>query len=707
MRLYTRPAAGISWALLVVSLVIGCRQEVPPLFRPNQPPETTLTIIPEDSTLGFYSYRVYWHGTDPDGRVVRYIFAITDTVSRTPEENWDPQRAEDRERSFYTEKSDSIFIFDSARGRQTFNISAIDDHGRMDRTPARSFFSIVDNGLPRVEFLDVRTDRADIAPCAALPCTIPAYTDFRVSFRGTTRNNRITGFQWQGIRPGEIEPEPWQPLLEDSLFLPGGTDTEGVSARGDRWTLRGDTVTVFYHNARADSIEHGNFVFRARVRDEANLVSLLSLGARRVVLNYDPDTRLQRISPCDCPNPPPNCGARDSVAVGWVVGVDQTGFQDRSLWMRVCPGDTVPQFAHMRFYVRGADDGRDEPMNPAGTRRDVGFSYRFKWTAGEGDDFLRSDNMPFSDEVAAADFVLPPPYGTPWHGGFSGWGIPNAGVCPFNFTFLAAAVDEHGKGDGTPDSLSFFASAAPVIDSVRVPPVLVFVPVCPPQFSSFCPNLATLPPFGPDTLLVQGEFIQGPSQFPISFGSNRFTFPFRAWGHEHPRDRNPVQGQAAYSSLSEGRIRSWRFTFDCTAPGCADILIPGEMQWKADRQDLDPPGQQIFDDPLQIDLPLDTLCTSPPGAPCFGTFKMALPRGGFGPYRFTVQGRDSEAQGQLCPEPSDLGPNPSTFSRTVAEQGRRTQLITRTVVVRQLQEVRRYVPAPAKPIFGTEKRLMP
>lgn len=708
MRQYTRPAAGLSWILLVFSLVIGCRQEVPPLFRPNQPPETTLTVIPEDSTQGFYSYHVYWHGTDSDGRVVRYIFAITDTISRTPEDNWDPQRAEDRERSFYTEKTDSVFIFDSARGRQTFNISAIDDHGRLDRTPARAFFRIVDNGLPRVEFLSVRTSRADIAPCAgALPCTIPAYTNFRVSFRGTTRNNRITGFQWQGIRPGEIDPEPFQPLGADSLYLDAGRDTTAVEATGDTlWTLRGDVVTVFYRNVRADSIEHGNFSIRARVRDEANLVSLISSGARRVVLNYDPDTRFQRMSPCDCPKPPPNCGSRDSVAVGWVVGVDQIEFTDPAEWLRFCPGDTVPQLSHLRFFARGSDDRRDEPMDPDAGRRDVGFSYRFEWTAGEGDDELRNSNMPFSEEYAAADYVLPPPFGTPWHGGFHGWGQDSQGACPFNFTFFVSAVDEHGKRDGTPDSLSFFVGGNPVLDSISVPKVLVFVPTCPPGFASFCPDLNTMAPFGPDTVVVQGVFEPGPPPgFPLVFGSNRFTFPFLAWGHDDRRDRNPLRNQNVFESTRDGRIRAWRFTFDCLGSNCQDILIPGEGVWRADRDNQDPPGQQAFDDALQIPLALDTLCTSPPGAPCFGTFKMSLPEGGFDRYLFTLQGRDAEAQGQTCTEPSDLGSSPSSFPRPVS--GRTTQLFQQPVVLLQLQTVRRYVPAPTATAFGVQKRLMP
>ena len=56
----------------------------------------------EESTAAFYRYHVYWRGEDPDGEVVRFLFAITDTVSLDEEENWDPSLAVDRERGVFT-----------------------------------------------------------------------------------------------------------------------------------------------------------------------------------------------------------------------------------------------------------------------------------------------------------------------------------------------------------------------------------------------------------------------------------------------------------------------------------------------------------------------------------------------------------------------------------------------------------------------------
>jgi hypothetical protein len=122
-------------------------------FPAQSAPQTTLTVVPEDSAQGYYRYHVYWRGEDSDGRILRYIFAITDTLSRNEEDNWNPGIAEDRDRGIYTTKTDSVFIFNSARGRQAFNITSIDDFGDRDPSPARAYFRIVDNGLPCVHFL--------------------------------------------------------------------------------------------------------------------------------------------------------------------------------------------------------------------------------------------------------------------------------------------------------------------------------------------------------------------------------------------------------------------------------------------------------------------------------------------------------------------------------------------------------------------------
>lgn len=710
MRRHTRPLAGlVSFFLVIVGLALGCREDVPPLFRRNQVPQTTLTVVPEDSAQGYYRYHVYWRGEDSDGRILRYIFAITDTLSRNEEDNWNPGIAEDRDRGIYTTRTDSVFIFNSARGRQAFNITAIDDFGDRDPSPARAFFRIIDNGLPCVRFLGVRafgTSDTRLHPCGeaspcsaqvAPPCTIPTFTNFKVSFTGVTGNGGITGVQWQGIRPGEVNPEPFQPLGADSLFLPtlplGGRLAGFHPITGDTtWLLQTDTITVYYRNVRGsseDSIPSGNFVVRARVRDEARRESLLSSGTRRVTVNFDPETRLYRIAACDCPKPPPNCASRDSVRAGYIVGIESNAFPDSSAWIRFCEGDTLPQLPWVRFYSSGHDDVRDIPKE-GNTLREVGFSARFSWTAVT----QVNTNMPFSPEYTAQTYGLPPidPRGT-WRGFKNGWGNARfPGACPFNFTYYVSSVDENGKRDGSPDSLHFYVSSAPSIDSVYAPMVLVLVPKCQQGLDpAFCPPTAGLT-FGPDTVLVTGQYVDVPRPPGCLYtqgcnpGENRFKLPLVLWGHESPRDRDPLLN---YSPTAIGRIRSWFYDFLCLDPGCEDQFPPpGEGRWRDDRQlTSDPPNVQIFDDSLVVTAVLDTVLVGPGPA-----WKEILEPTILGPQLFTAQGRDTDAGGQLCNEPSDLGPAPASFPRDVSAEGRVTQRIQRQVILRQLQDVRPYAP---------------
>jgi hypothetical protein len=188
--------------------------------------------------------------------------------------------------------------------------------------------------------------------------------------------------------------------------------------------------------------------------------------------------------------------------------------------------------------------------------------------------------------------------------------------------------------------------------------------------------------FGPDTLLLVGTHIPDDltnPQTPLGFGFNRFQIPLRVFGHDHPRDQPPLVREDFW-----GRIRAWIFDYVCLEPLCADLPVSGAGVWRDDR--FEP---NVFDDSLQVTFSLDTLCTT--SSPCGFNVKAALPTGSFGTYRFDLQGRDTNALGSTCSEPSDLGPTPSSFARPISDYGRLTPLLSRQVVMRQLQEVRPYV----------------
>jgi hypothetical protein len=347
----------------------------------------------------------------------------------------------------------------------------------------------------------------------------------------------------------------------------------------------------------------------------------------------------------------------------------------------------------VRFYSRGRDDQRDLPTHPSGLRP-VKFSARYAWRAGSADNPLSNQTMPFSVDTTAIQGNFHLPTGEPWLGWVNGWGDVDRfpGLCPFDFVYYSAAVDENDKRDGTPDSLAFYVSGSPQFDSLFAPLVLVLAPVCSAGLSPFCPSLDSLS-FGPDTMLVVAEHVRDPAvppappTTPLGLGSNRFKLPMRGWAHDWPRDNNQYIRAELW-----GRIRAWLFNFDCTDSTCAGVNVPGGGQWREDRYE-----PQVFDDTLQVTFVLDTLCVSGavPCVPSFDNVKAVLPPSSSGTYHFTLQSRDTSPNAPECFEPSDLGPRPSPFPRPTADYGRKTVTESRTVVLRQLQEVRPYVVAPA------------
>jgi hypothetical protein len=115
-------------------LVTGCADSVKPIRIENSSPGTGLTYAPLDSDTTYYRVHIYWEGFDRDGEVVRFLFAI-DADTSLPVPQW---------RS--TSKNDSTFAFlvdpvSDVRGH-VFMVSAVDNDGFYDRSPARRFFSV-------------------------------------------------------------------------------------------------------------------------------------------------------------------------------------------------------------------------------------------------------------------------------------------------------------------------------------------------------------------------------------------------------------------------------------------------------------------------------------------------------------------------------------------------------------------------------------
>ena len=155
-------------ALLVLSS-LGCRKALSPSALDNQPPETWIVAAPQDTIttrdgsdqpikpqIGKIPVRfhMYWAGTDRDGIVTGFYWAVTETLAVPPEGSSSvPALPGPKARDYhFTTSTDSTFIFTASEDvnerQHAFFIYAVDDKGRPDPTPARFVFSSYDRFPP-------------------------------------------------------------------------------------------------------------------------------------------------------------------------------------------------------------------------------------------------------------------------------------------------------------------------------------------------------------------------------------------------------------------------------------------------------------------------------------------------------------------------------------------------------------------------------
>src|SRR6266487_967824 len=111
-------------AALVLLIGIGCRKPLTPSVDRNQAPETWITAAPQDTitikdsrgvvigqpipgTIAF-RFHIYWAGSDQDGTVRGYYYAVVETVA-TPGLDAPPLPGPKTRDYHYTTKTDSLF----------------------------------------------------------------------------------------------------------------------------------------------------------------------------------------------------------------------------------------------------------------------------------------------------------------------------------------------------------------------------------------------------------------------------------------------------------------------------------------------------------------------------------------------------------------------------------------------------------------------
>jgi hypothetical protein len=543
---------------------------------------------------------------------------------------------------------------------------------------------------PAPQVLLQRVLRSGEAPCVGTaPCTLGVGSTFEFEVSGDSPDHTaIAGFQWQAAWPGDsLADAPMEPDCRSGGFLPAGDGawrldgfpadslqycigahatecTAGAPRPDTLFAIRSGVLRVRYgpRATQFSGAAAGRFVFRARVRDAAGRTS--PFDTILVALNRPPATAIERIAACDCPQPPPQCGAADSVRAGWITGTDFQPEWPPERWIRFCDGDTLPVNVRVRFFVRGHDDPRDHNCESQPDAA-LSYSYRFEWSRGTAETRF----MPYSRPVLSG--LLAVPDGT-WAGGSVSW----FGTLPVDYVFYAATVDPLGKFDATPDSIRFHGDFPPAIDSLSLATVVVLIPQCPSGACDF-----GSPVFGPDTVAVYGHHLPDnsfPEATPLRLGYNEFVLPVQASGADHPADRSLPR-----TPDNGGRIFAWWYELQPTA-GDPPLPALGMGFWIDDRAGANETGDRQHFDPELVPLvvALDTLYARPSGT------RARLSPVAHRPVQVRIRARDTCARQATGSDVLSLDPGITPVDRQIIDLGRVSPFVARTFVFRELLDVR-------------------
>lgn len=307
-----RLRVGLLLCLFAVFAGIACRKALAPNIDRNKAPETWITAAPFDTITLIKGqpplpgtipvrFHLYWAGSDQDGAVVGFYWAVVETLPLPPEgsRNLPPLPGPRPSDYHYTTKTDSIFIFNVAEDvpdrQHGFFIYAVDEQGKPDPTPARFIFNaqdrfpplsvfdqaraigtvyFFDNGILRSDTLafDIR----DSLNFNTLPSdTVPSGSRLTFRFHGevTLPGSVIKGFRYK------LDEAELQPSNPDSLFQ--GNVIEYNVPPGSADPARGGLDVL--------PIAPGTKVFALRAVDQAN-GNKIPDPTRRFQLNFSPDT---------------------------------------------------------------------------------------------------------------------------------------------------------------------------------------------------------------------------------------------------------------------------------------------------------------------------------------------------------------------------------------------------------------------------------
>lgn len=359
--------------LLALVTAVGCRKPLSPNVDRNQAPETWITAAPFDSVTvkdengipivpdlnNFVipvRFHMYWAGSDRDGSVVGYYWAVTETTLSTINPDGGPPgpppplpgpKVGDYH---FTTRTDTTFIFTVSEQRPDrqhgFYIYAVDNQGKVDPTPALFHFIALDKFPPRpaIEEAKATGTIVEVHPNGSITSSLREFfvTD-TLNFSTTPRDTVPAGsrmdFRWHGeITLAGTYVTQYRYKLDEPSFVTVDSSVHAVSYGTG---LPGSPV-----------LSVGQKVFTLRALDQAGGAGETT---RRFIMNFNPDTWFAG------PNPalfPPTLGDNSRSVEGW-NGVPGTMLSPDSMLLRPALRPQRRTFFEIykdRVYARSEND---------------------------------------------------------------------------------------------------------------------------------------------------------------------------------------------------------------------------------------------------------------------------------------------------------------------------------------------------------------
>lgn len=238
------------WFLSLFSIILliftGCTKKPKSVDVQNQAPETYIINVPPDSSYIYHARIIYWYGTDADGIVTRYDWAIDDT---TYDENivgsgWhslymDSTLATQDTIAFEAPIPDTEFT-------HIFYVRAVDNKDKPDPSPATRVFR-TSNIPPNTRFIFTPKDSSQ-----------------RFILSDTTDIWKGINFEWTAIDSDQVFPCRFQYCWDDTTI-----NFDPVTHKGWSDPVSGES---FYFTGDNSPFEEGYHTIYLRAMDDAGAV---------------------------------------------------------------------------------------------------------------------------------------------------------------------------------------------------------------------------------------------------------------------------------------------------------------------------------------------------------------------------------------------------------------------------------------------------